>query len=298
MRAPSDRSNRSDAVDVSVVIACRNEERYFARQLAALCAQECSVAWEVVVSDNGSTDASVAIAESFRPLLPGLTIVDSSARPGPSAARNQGVRRATGRWIVFCDADDEVAPGWLAAMTAALEDHSLVAARLDHERLNEPWSSALRPAHAGLHQTDPPFLPFAHGAVMGVHRSLHERIGGYDESLMACEDRDYCYRAQLAGASFVAAPGALVYYRHRDSALGRYRQARGYGYGSVRLYRDYRRLGLGRPSPHRALLGWIAMPLLLPRAITSRRRFMVWMAQLGRRVGRLHGCLRFRVWAP
>lgn len=285
-------------VQVSVVVACRNEQRWFARQLEALVVQDCPVPWEVVVSDNGSTDDSVAIAESFRSRLPGLRIIDSSARLGPAAARNEGVRQARGRLIVFCDADDEVAPGWLAAMVTALGEHPLVAAWLDHERLNEHWSWAVRRPQSGLQQSDPSFFPYTFCAAMGVHRAVHDSIGGFDESLRpACEDRDYCYRLLLDGTPLFLAPGAVVHYRHRDTALGRYRQARGYGVGNVRLYRDYRHLGLGRPPLGRAVLKWIVLPFELLPALTSRSRLMVWMARAGMRVGRLQGSLRFRVWA-
>lgn len=286
-----------DSVDVSVVIACRDEERFLARQLAAVAAQECSLSWELVIADNGSTDRSIEIAEGFRSRVPSLGIVDASGHAGPAAARNEGVRQAKGRLLIFCDADDEVAPGWLAAMARGLEKHPLVAARLDHELLNPRWSWSMRRSQGALLQTVPPFMPYTFCAAMGVRREVHDRVGGFDESLRAGEDRDYCYRLQLAGVALSLVEDAVVHYRHRDSAIGRYRQARGYGYCNVQLYHDYRQLGLGRPSPNRALLSWLALPVEMVLALRSRPRWLVWMARAGWRVGRLEGCLRYRIWA-
>jgi GT2 family glycosyltransferase len=227
-----------------------------------------------------------------------MVVIDSSAQIGPGAARNAGVRVAKGDRIVYCDADDEVGAGWLAAMSEALERHGLVAARIDHALLNDPWSQPARNPQPGLLETDPPFLPYTFGAALGVRRSVHDSIGGFDESFNeAGEDRDYCYRAQLAGTPLVLAPNAVVHYRHRARALEMYRQARAYGSANVRLYRDYRHLGLGRPPLAPAAVSWAVTPVKLIGALTSRRRFATWLARLGWRVGRLEASVRYRVWA-
>jgi len=68
---------------------------------------------EVIVSDNGSTDGTVAVVEQYQEKPPNLRVVDSSDRRG--AAHAGGCRRG----LAFCDADDEVAPGWVAAMGEA-----------------------------------------------------------------------------------------------------------------------------------------------------------------------------------
>jgi glycosyltransferase involved in cell wall biosynthesis len=281
-----------------VVIACYNAEKYLATQLDALAGQECSWPWEVIVADNGSTDRTLAIVERYRERLPRLEVVDASSRRGAAAARNDGVRAARGQHILFCDADDEVAPGWLAAMTEALVQHPVVGARLDHERLNDAWSRSVRHQQTGLARADR-FLPYTYATALGVRRSAHDLVGGFDESLwLACEDRDYCYRLQLAGAPLTLVPEALVYYRHRDTARGIYQQARAYGVGNVRIYRDYRDLGIARPSVLRAMTSWLLTPVKLLLVVTGRRRLAGFAARMGWRVGRVEGSIRYRVWAP
>lgn len=285
------------SVEVSVVVACRDAEEDLAEQLRALAAQECGATWEVVLADNGSTDGTLAVAEAHRHLLPGLRILDASSARGPAGARNAGVRAARGDLIVFCDADDVVAPGWLAAMVDALREHPVVVARLDHDQLNHAWSRALRASQTGLVQSEPPFLPYAFCAALGVRRSAHEAVGGFREEFdRACEDRDYCYRLQLAGYPLSLADGAVVHYRHRESPLGVFRQSRSYGLGNVQIYAAYRAEGLGRPSQPQALASWLLTPVRFVQALRSRDRFAVFMARTGWRVGRLQGSLRFRVW--
>lgn len=287
-----------ETIGVSVVIASRNAEKYLGRQLEALAGQTCSQPWELVVADNGSTDRSGSILEQFRSCFAHMVVIDASTCVGPGAVRNAGVRAARGDRIVFCDADDEVGDGWLAAMSDGLERDGLVAAQLDHEALNEPWTRPARNPQPGLLQTEPAFLPYTFCAALGVRLAVHEAIGGFDESFRgAGEDRDYCYRAQLAGVPLVFVPNAIVHYRHRDSALEMFRQSRAYASANVRLYRSYRHLGLGRPPLSQALASWALTPIKLVLGLTDRRRFAQWMSRFGWRLGRLEASIRYRVWA-
>lgn len=285
---------------VSVVMPLRDGEQHLAQQLRALAAQACPVPWELVVADNGSTDGSLAVLDAHRDRLPPVLVVDASAAVGAGATRNAGVRASSGTHLVFCDADDEVAPGWLAAMSAALGQHGLVAAGMDFTRLNEPWTMLHQDDRPGLRSSAPAFLPYAFAATLGARRCLHEELGGFDERLAgAGEDRDYCYRAHLElGLDLVLVEGALVHYRTRSTPLGMYRQSRSYALANVQLYRDYRRHGLGRPPSLRAFPGWALVPLKGLLSLRSRQGFALWMQTLGWRVGRLKGCWRYRVWAP
>src|SRR5688500_9296124 len=97
----------------SVVVPVRDGAATIGEQLAALAQQDFPGSWEVVVADNGSRDGTADVVRSFRDRLPGLRLVDASARPGASHARNAGAAAATGEVLAFCDADDVVDPGWL-----------------------------------------------------------------------------------------------------------------------------------------------------------------------------------------
>lgn len=116
---------------LSVILPCFNGADTIAVQLEALANQQWSEPWEVIVSNNGSTDESMAIVERYRNRLPNLLIVDAHAPPEPrrgvTHSYNTDIKAATGDAFVFCEADDEVAPGWLTAMGEALKHYDFVA---------------------------------------------------------------------------------------------------------------------------------------------------------------------------
>jgi GT2 family glycosyltransferase len=286
---------------LSVVIPCLNAAATIGVQLDALTGQDWDGDWEVIVADNGSTDGSREIVESYRGRLPGLRLVDASDRRGQAHARNLGAAAATGDAFLFCDADDEVAPGWLAALGRALAQHDFVACRYDNEKLNPVWvqRTHLNPQKDGLTSYDyPPFLPHAGGGGLGVTRRAHEAVGGFDETLPALEDTDYCWRLQLAGFPLHFAPEAVVNIRHRGDLGSIYRQGVSYGLHNVLIYERYRTKGMPRLGWLPGIRKWISLLLRTPLLLLTREGRARWMWQLGWRVGRIRGCFRYRVVAP
>src|SRR3546814_18408136 len=99
----------------------------------------------IFVADNGSTDGTQDIVMSYRDRIPNLRLVDASDKRGLAHARNVGAREAAGESIAYCDADDEIAPGWVAAMGAAVGQLAFVACRVDFDNLNPAWVLRRRP---------------------------------------------------------------------------------------------------------------------------------------------------------
>jgi glycosyltransferase involved in cell wall biosynthesis len=285
---------------ITVVLPCRNSAWTIDRQLSALARQTWPEPWELIVSDNGSTDDTRAVADGFRDRIPELRVVDAAERTGLPHACNVGIRAARSELVAICNDDDEVDEGWLGAIARALADHELVTGSLEHDKLNEPWAVAVRgrPQASGpLYWSFGTHLPFGACSTLGMRRSLHERIGGFDEAMVpAGEDMDFCWRAQYAHADFHFVPDAITHYQFRHGARDIYRQGRNYGVGNVLVYRKHRPLGLP-PVPHpirtgaRAWLGLLRHALLFPSRV-ERGRFL-WY--LGWRVGMLRGSLRYRV---
>lgn len=91
---------------LSVVIACYNGADLIAHQLRALANQAYSGPWEVIVSDNGSTDDSPRIVREFAETMDNLRLVDASDRRSRAHARNVGVAAASGEAVLFLDQDD------------------------------------------------------------------------------------------------------------------------------------------------------------------------------------------------
>src|SRR4051812_42896987 len=114
---------------LSVIIPCYNAAETIGVQLDALTTQPCAEPFEIIVADNGSTDGTRGVVFRHQAHFPHLRIVDASARRGSACARNVGARMAAGDKLAFCDADDEVAPRWVAAISEALDRHDFVASR-------------------------------------------------------------------------------------------------------------------------------------------------------------------------
>lgn len=277
-----------------MIIPVRNGAAELGQQLEALTRQEFDRSWEVVVVDNRSTDASANLALSFAGRLP-VRVVDAPERAGRSYALNRGVEEARGQNIVFLDADDEVAPGYLSAMAVALDSHSIVAARLDNATLNDSWVQKSRPSaqESGV-GTPFGFLPSAAGCSVGVRKDAMHRIGQFDPSMRFCEDVDFSWRANRAGYEIAFVHEALLRYRYRSTLRGVYRQARGYGTSGPLLYKRYRSVGMPRRSTRTALRYWLAPSLRLLRA-RNKGAFAEFVFLIGFRVGLLQGSVRARV---
>ncbi len=230
-------------MDLSVVIAAFDAARTLDQQLAALSRQRVDATWEVLIADNGSTDGTRELAAAWADRLPRLRVIDASARRGAGAARNIGVEAATGRDVVFCDADDVVADEWLAAMHRALTRHSLVAGRFDGTLLNTDRVRRSRtlPQQDGLQHTDP-FPAWAHAGAgnLGMRRELFRAVGGFDPDALFLEDTDLCWRLRLAGVPVAWVPDALVHVRLRGTLRSAFGQGYHYGSGEHWLARRYR----------------------------------------------------------
>lgn len=278
---------------LSIIIPCLNAELTLAGQLEALARQQWHD-WEVIVADNGSTDGSRKIVERFGSRLPDLKWVDASQRRGAGYARNLGARHATGEALLFCDADDEVGDGWLSAMGRALQEHDFVASRLEPNKLSDPKLLTTRrcPQQQGLQlYTYPPFLPHAGTCGLAVKRSVHEAVGGFDESFIRLQDTDYCWRVQIMGVPLQFVPDALVHMRFRGDLHSSYRQAREWGEYNVKLYKKYRPQGMPKLSIRRGVNTWVRLARRLPKELPSKRRSR-WVWDFNWALGRLRGTLK------
>lgn len=243
-----DREALRSAPRLSVIIPCYNSAATLGEQLAALARQTTRYPWEAVIADNGSRDDTLAIAKGFGDRLPSLRIVDASARRGAAYARNTGAGAALGTALLFCDADDVMGEGYLESMGSALDQHQFVACRYDFQKLNSSWLAAAR---GGIGQGQEqglaggychPTLPYAGAGGLGVAKSVHDAVRGFDMTLRAMagqEDTDYCIRVQLAGTPLVFIPNAVMHVRFRDTVTGVFNQAWAWAESGAQVQRRY-----------------------------------------------------------
>ena len=117
---------------VSVVVPVYNAEEFVGAAIESLLAQDYS-SFEVIVVDDGSSDASADVAGSF----PGVQVVRQS-NAGPAAARNAGIERARGEFVAFHDADDLVPPTKLSVQVRFLLEHQEVDCVLARQEWIDP----------------------------------------------------------------------------------------------------------------------------------------------------------------
>lgn len=208
---------------VSVLVCTRNRSPALAQlleSLTRLCVPG-DLSWELVVVDNGSTDATALLLDSFACRLPLRRIFE--ARKGLSRARNAGLAAARGAILAFTDDDCIPSPDWLSAIVREFEQCPELAGIGGRVELHDPRdcpvtirTSRTREALTGAHQL--PALMV--GCNMAFRRTTVDAVGEFDVTLGAgtpagsAEDTDYLYRALLLGLRIEYVPDVLVAHNH------------------------------------------------------------------------------------
>lgn len=279
---------------VSVVIPAYNAAATLGEQLDALTAQAWSGTWEIVVVDNGSTDSTPELVDRESRTCPQLRLVSATDGTGPSYARNVGARHARGRSLAFCDADDVVAPGWLAAVGDALATNEFVCGPVELRELNPPWLWESR----GTAGTDAATwfddqFPFASSCNVGINRARFLEQGGFDESLHIGEDIELSMRLHLQGVPLDFIADAIVHYRYRPTLWSTFERAIAYGAAHPTIAELWRARTGRRVARSKAFRNWLWLirHLGLLRTQSGRGRWL-WVA--GKRLGALRGSLTVR----
>ncbi len=233
---------------ISVVITVKNEEPHLPQLLDSLLVQEAP--FEVIVVDAVSRDRTLEVAQEYARRRPDLVrVLERSGSRG--VGRNVGVAVAHGTWVAFIDGDCFADSQWLAAMRRALRQSPVVAGRtVVVGKSNYGQLERVELFESGYDVTFP-------SCNLAYHRSLFQRLGGFDTRFVTAEDIDLNLRAVEAGASIRYEPQAVVYHHVRTTFIRFLYQAFWNGYGRKQLtekqgnlwgrYR-YRRLLRGQRS--------------------------------------------------
>jgi GT2 family glycosyltransferase len=216
------------SVAVSIIILNYNGRTWLERCLPAAVAETASDC-ELIVVDNGSSDGSLDLLQTFRQ---SVRVVPLGSNVGFAAGNNAGARAARGRYLAFLNNDAAPQAGWLAAVRSALDaDPTAGLAASCIVYLNDPatidsagdgitrYGGAFKRGHGRpLAEAREPREVFgACGAACVIRRGLFDEIGGFDEAYFAVhEDVDLSYRSQLLGYRCLYCPHAIVH--HAGSA--------------------------------------------------------------------------------
>jgi len=238
---------------VSVIVPARNEEVCLAACLESLVAQT-GVAFEIILVDDGSTDRTREIAQSFA----SVRVVEAGPPPahwtGKNNAMAAGAGVAQGEWLLFTDADTVHKPGSLArAVAEARQCGAALLSYSPEQEVHGFWEKAVMPVIFGeLAETFQPALvsdprspaAAANGQYILIARGAYDAIGGHAAvSGSLLED--------VALAKAVKSSGRKTFFRFGGDAV------------RTRMYRNFsqlregwtKNLALLFPSPvHLALL--------------------------------------------
>jgi glycosyltransferase involved in cell wall biosynthesis len=201
-----------DTSDVSLIIPACNAEDYL-REAIQSALDQTLPAKEILVIDDGSTDRTAAVAALFGSHVKVLR----QDNLGVSAARNLGIRSATGPWLAFLDSDDVMAPDRLEVqrrMLVAEPDLEMVFGLQALFTGRKLRASAVenRPVRPGL-------VPSA----LFCRASAFDRVGLFDPRYQGAEFIAWFTRARQVGLRYALADRVVVYRRVHDRNLSRAR---------------------------------------------------------------------------
>lgn len=237
------------SLDVSIVVCTRNRGQALRHTLSSITEavrQSPGTRVEAVIVDNGSTDDTAVVIESWRGEQAFDVKLVREARQGLSRARNAGCRAAVGRILAMTDDDCRVRPDYLRCLLEAYSAQTapcIIGGRIELGDPNDlPITIKTDP--------EPQILPrnafpggFIAGANLSMARTVFDLVGDFDErfgagaTFVAAEDTDFLFRASSAGVAVKYDPRIVVDHFHgrrlREKMSDLYI---GYYYGDGALY--------------------------------------------------------------
>lgn len=198
---------------ISIVIPAFNAEKNIGACLDALRAQV-APGDEIIVVDDGSTDATRALAESR-----GVRVL-AQANRGAAAARNAGADRARGDIVLFIDADSVPEARWLAKMIAPFADAQVAGVSGEKKtRQKNLWARYIQAEYdfkydrIAAHRD----IDFVDSSTAAYRREWFLANDGFDATLMEAEDVELSFRLAERGYRMVLARDAIAWHTHPES---------------------------------------------------------------------------------
>jgi len=194
--------------------------------------------YEVIVVDDGSTDATAEIAGRFA-----VTLI-ATTNGGLSSARNVGWQAARGEIVAYIDDDATPDADWLTylALGYAAGDFGGMGGPNIQPVDDDPIAHCVASAPGGpIHVlTSDRVAEHIPGCNMSFRRDVLEHVGGFDTQFrIAGDDVDFCWRVQEAGYTIGFHAGAMVWHHRRNRVKVYWKQQRNYGRAEAMLERKW-----------------------------------------------------------
>ena len=216
------------ALDLSLIISTRNRAESLQRTLRAVEQVQTRADWELVVVNNGSTDETATILDSFATSSCLNLLVIQESTPGLANARNAGVRAASGEILIFTDDDCLPATDFIETTKLVFDEDARIGFSGGRILLHDPSDQPITIQESMTREEIAPGQFIEAGLIQGANfafrRSALLQIGGFDPffgagSFYAVEDIDSVARVSAAGWHGVYDPRPLVYHHHGRKTL-------------------------------------------------------------------------------
>ena len=208
--------------------------------------------FEVIVIDDKSDQSLQPVVDGFTDQLE-VTLI-KQIHAGPAAARNTGVRKAKGDFLVFLD-DDCITPTHLLQKLSArcllVSDHAIGGKTINELRGNlySAASQAIIDVVYSYYNPNPRQACFFASNNLTVPADRFRTLGGFDVTFTTSEDRDLCDRWLHHGLQMTYAPEVVIYHCNELNFSTFWRQHFNYGRGAYRYHQARARRGTGRFKP-------------------------------------------------
>ncbi len=234
-------------MDLSIIIVNWNTREFLLACVRSIFENEQRKRWEIIVVDNGSQDGS---ADEIRKTYPFAHVIQNGRNLGFSKAVNQGLQKASGRYVLLLNPDTQTKDGAIERLVSVMDAHSDVGAAgaqllnsdgsrqnsianfpsLATELLNKSllrWLFPKKFPGKERRYSEPVEVDSVIGACMMVKRDVLDRVGLLDEDyFLFLEETDWCYRMKRAGWKIYHVPQAEVYHLQGKSAEAEKKKAR------------------------------------------------------------------------
>lgn len=212
---------------VSVLVPAYNRKAYIDEAIGSVLAQT-HKSFELIVIDDGSTDGTYELLQSYGSKLTLLTH-PGRVNLGQSASINAGLRSAKGKYVAILDSDDYWEPHKLAIQVDFLEKNREVGLVYSNGYMVNSKGKILYAYHSEKHEekNDPNMILLDCYMALPVNslvrRSVYERAGMFEVSFRASQDHDMLLRiAEVTTFSYL--PDHLFYYRRHEDSISKMNQ--------------------------------------------------------------------------
>lgn len=224
----------SASPEISIIIPVYNDPDGIRQTLESLLSAISGRDAAVIVVDNGSTDNTPAVIQSYCEKYANVSLISEREIQGSYAARNAGIRRSESDVLAFLDADMTVPANWLDAVFRVLNtrEESYIGCNVELALPDRPTIAARFDYHTGFPIEE--YIQHQHFAPtcgLLVHRSLFEDVGLFDHRLISGGDKEFGKRVFDAGYELHFAEEVTMFHptrnRLRDLARKDVRVGRG-----------------------------------------------------------------------